>query len=173
MLSAWMRMKYPNQIQGALAASAPILWFNGTINPNTWTDIAADVTKNKGSQNCYDTLKYGFYDMTNLVYDKYKWSTLQDKFNMCEAPTSPDQVNTFVNNVVDAISGMVQVNYPYDVGNLPGNPVSVFCAEIDAITAAAAVAKANLKDDSSTVSVFDWTNIDALAAAADVNWGNL
>jgi len=51
--------------------------------------------------------------MTNLVYDKYKWSTLKEKFNMCEAPTSPSQVETFVNAVVDAISGMVQVNYPY------------------------------------------------------------
>ena len=81
-------------------------------------------------------------------------------------------IRCFVNNVVDAISGMVQVNYPYDVGDLPGNPVSVFCAEIDAITTAAAVAKANLKDNA-TVSVFDWTNIDALAAAADVNWANL
>ena len=106
MLSAWMRMKYPNQVQGALAASAPILWFNGTINPNTWTNIAADVFKNKGSQQCYDTLKYGIYDLTNLVYDKYKWSLLKTKFNMCTAPTSPDDMNQFINSLVDAISGL-------------------------------------------------------------------
>jgi|TARA_B110001450_G_scaffold77991_1_gene74099 hypothetical protein len=110
--------------------------------------------------------------MNNLVYDKYKWSTLKDKFNMCAAPTTPDQVNTFVNAVADGISGMVQVNYPYDVGDLPGNPVSVFCAEVDAIANAAAAAKANLKDPP-TVSVFDWTNIDALVAAADVQWLNI
>jgi len=107
--------------------------------------------------------------MTNLVYDKYKWATLKDKFNMCAAPTSPDQVNTFVNAVVDAVSGMVQVNYPYDVGTLPGNPVSVFCLKVDNITN---MAKENLKADA-TVSVFDWVNIEAIAAAADVNWLNL
>jgi len=61
---------------------------------------------------------------------------------------------------------MVQVNYPYDVGTLPGNPVSVFCAEIDAITKAAAEQEV----DATTVSMFNWTNINALAAAVDVNW---
>jgi len=43
MLSAWMRMYFPNQIQGALAASAPILWFKGYINPNAWSDVASNV----------------------------------------------------------------------------------------------------------------------------------
>jgi pimeloyl-ACP methyl ester carboxylesterase len=106
MLSAWMRMKYPNVVQGALAASAPVRWFNGTIDPNTWTNIAGSVFKNKGSQQCYDTVKYGIYDMTNLIYDKYKWGDIKTKFNMCNAPASPDDMNMFVNSVVDAISGL-------------------------------------------------------------------
>jgi lysosomal Pro-X carboxypeptidase len=43
MLAAWMRMKYPNYIQGAIASSAPILWFRGVIDPNAYTKIAGNV----------------------------------------------------------------------------------------------------------------------------------
>jgi lysosomal Pro-X carboxypeptidase len=43
MLAAWMRMKYPNYIQGAIASSAPILWFKGVIDPNSYTKIAGNV----------------------------------------------------------------------------------------------------------------------------------
>jgi len=34
MLAAWLRMKYPITFDGALASSAPILHFNGSVNPN-------------------------------------------------------------------------------------------------------------------------------------------
>lgn len=40
MLSAWLRMKFPNWFQGALAASAPILFFEGYVDPNAYDDIA-------------------------------------------------------------------------------------------------------------------------------------
>jgi lysosomal Pro-X carboxypeptidase len=46
MLAAWMRMKYPNYIQGAIASSAPILWFDGMIDPNAYTKIASNVILN-------------------------------------------------------------------------------------------------------------------------------
>lgn len=168
MLSAWMRFKYPNQVQGALASSAPILWFNGTTNPNTWDIIASDVVKNKGSLHCWGRIKYGFYDLTSLVYDKFQWATLKSTFNMCKDITSPDDVNQFIGTLESTISGMVQVNYPYSVNGLPAYPVKTFCEAVDNGTAHAK-AKPVKK---STISTFDYVNVDALALAANVVWNN-
>jgi len=36
MLAAWMRMKYPHKIWGALAASAPVRWFRDLTDPGAY-----------------------------------------------------------------------------------------------------------------------------------------
>lgn len=43
MLAAWLRMKFPTHFQGAIASSAPILWFKGKVDPSVFTKIASDV----------------------------------------------------------------------------------------------------------------------------------
>lgn len=41
MLASWLRMKYPTHFHGAIASSAPILWFKGGVDPNAYSRIAS------------------------------------------------------------------------------------------------------------------------------------
>jgi lysosomal Pro-X carboxypeptidase len=77
MLAAWLRMKYPSMFQGALASSAPVLWFNGTITNTAYTQVASRVIKQQGGDECYDMYSKGFYDLTNMKYDQSKYAQIQ------------------------------------------------------------------------------------------------
>lgn len=45
MLSAWMRMKYPHLVSGALASSAPVLQFPGVVPCDIFNRILTSVYK--------------------------------------------------------------------------------------------------------------------------------
>lgn len=59
MLAAWMRMKYPHIIQGALASSAPIMFFTGAVSPYAYNEVA---TKSYGAihTECPGIIQQGF-----------------------------------------------------------------------------------------------------------------
>ena len=50
MLAGWLRIKFPQHFQGALAASAPVLWFKGKVNANVYSQIASTVINEVGGQ---------------------------------------------------------------------------------------------------------------------------
>lgn len=54
MLATWMRMKFPTIINGAVASSAPILWFEGATDPNDFYRVASNQLKVEYGQDCFD-----------------------------------------------------------------------------------------------------------------------
>jgi len=63
MLAAWARMKYPTHFQGALAASAPILWFTNKTDPNAYTKVASQSIMDVSGKQCGELQARGFYDL--------------------------------------------------------------------------------------------------------------
>ena len=68
MLAGWLRMKYPTHFQGAIASSAPILWFKDSVDPSVFTKIASDVILDISGQECYDQQKMGFWTLNQAIY---------------------------------------------------------------------------------------------------------
>lgn len=68
MLAAWMRMKYPHIIEGAHAASAPLLFFPGSVSPYAYNELSTRSYKNSLDQ-CDVSIKKGFMVMNTWVND--------------------------------------------------------------------------------------------------------
>jgi hypothetical protein len=86
MLAAWLRMKYPQWFQGALASSAPILFFNGKVDPNAYDDIAtADYAGADAA--CPVTIKAGFDQLASAKTDSSTYDSLKTIFGLCDTPT--------------------------------------------------------------------------------------
>ena len=163
MLASWMRMKYPNHFQGALASSAPILWFEGKTDPNAYTVVASKVFKKMGGQECYDLLSRGFYELTNLMYDPSKYQGIKDTFNMCDVPTHPANITTLIGIMSDSLGTMAMVNYPYPtnfVNPLPAWPMMEACVQAKTFPPSSGPGEGE--------SVFNFTNVMALQRAANV-----
>jgi pimeloyl-ACP methyl ester carboxylesterase len=96
MLAAWMRMKYPQTIQGALAASAPILYFKGAENMHNngasffdvITNDFATVLEPAGGL-CAEGVKQAFLEIPKLMAaDNSTWAALKADYNLCDDVTS-------------------------------------------------------------------------------------
>lgn len=63
MLSAWLRMKYPASVIGAIAASAPILQFQGLVPCENFNRIITSVFRVSSSGDCTSPIKYAWPDI--------------------------------------------------------------------------------------------------------------
>lgn len=128
MLSVYMRLKYPNIVAGALAASAPILSTAGLGDSRQFfRDVTADF-QNVGPE-CSDAVRGAFTQLKELA-DKQDYSEIQQRFALCEAPSSERDVHQLNGLLRNAFTLMAMLDYPYSthfMGNMPANPVKVGC----------------------------------------------
>uniref|UniRef100_A0A6Q2ZG94 Dipeptidyl-peptidase 7 n=1 Tax=Esox lucius TaxID=8010 RepID=A0A6Q2ZG94_ESOLU len=126
MLSVYMRLRYPNIVAGALAASAPILSTAGMGEPKQFfQDVTSDFENY--APECGDAVRGAFQRLQDLArVEDYR--RIQSAFSLCQTPSSDKdtrQLNGFLRN---AFTLMAMLDYPYSthfMGNMPANPVKV------------------------------------------------
>ncbi|KAJ0238801.1 Serine carboxypeptidase S28 family protein [Hirschfeldia incana] len=84
MLAAWFRLKYPHIALGALASSAPLLYFEDTRPKFGYYHIITKVFKEK-SERCYKTIRKSWDEIDRVAAKSNGLLILSKKFKTCAA----------------------------------------------------------------------------------------
>jgi len=107
--------------------------------------------------------------MQALQYDASHYSKVSEIFNICQGGLKDAaSFGNLIAMTADSIAGMAQVNYPYPAtmqGSLPAWPLNASCNALLAY-------KPEKTEKAETVSVFDYTNIYKVQAAANVSYNS-
>lgn len=137
MLAAWFRMKYPHEVAGALAASAPIWQFTGLARCDVFSKIltsvyATGINDQQSNKNCSINIKKSWevFEAYSKTDDGKK--KLNKAFNFCKGMeiTKPEDIQKFFDYLEDVYGNLAMANYPYDntfLSPLPAYPVAQFC----------------------------------------------
>ena len=129
MLAAWLRMKYPHVFAGALAASAPVLSFEGYIDPDAFY---AKTTQDYADADpaCPGMMTSGFDALQAMQDEASTYETMAEIFNLCKVPENSSDVWLLINTLESALTSMAMVDYPYPsdfLNPLPAWPVDYSC----------------------------------------------
>ncbi|CAI9260648.1 unnamed protein product [Lactuca saligna] len=82
MLASWFRMKYPHAAYGALAVSAPILYFMGLTPENGYASVVSK-DFNSTSTSCYKTIRESWFEIDRVGAQPQGLLNLSQTFNTC------------------------------------------------------------------------------------------
>ena len=143
MLASWGRIKYPHVWDGVIAASAPILPFQGIVSnasfaPDFFAEgLIYDISRKGGVRNdfCETNLRKVF-GRERALLDVDDPALMRNKFKICDDDNTSDKdLGTRIANWInDALSYMAMGNFPYKSsyilngdGVLPPFPVRAAC----------------------------------------------
>ncbi|ESW22122.1 hypothetical protein PHAVU_005G129100 [Phaseolus vulgaris] len=122
MLASWFRLKYPHIALGALASSAPILYFNG-IAPKAGYYYIVTKDFKETSETCYQTISKSWSEIDRVAEKPNGLSILSKRFKTCEKLSKSFELKDYLDSLY---TDAAQYNFPSE------NPVKVICSAIDA-----------------------------------------
>lgn len=166
MLAAWMRIKYPHIINGAIAASAPIWQFTGltpcdAFNRVVTSDYAAI------SAECANTIRKSWPAINKILANDTGKEWLSKNWNLCSPMKTEQDTVTLKQWLSDVWTNIAMVNYPYPAGflaPLPAYPVKSVCGHLT---------NSSVNDESLLVQLFEglsvYSNYTGQLQCLDVN----
>ncbi|XP_011260887.1 lysosomal Pro-X carboxypeptidase [Camponotus floridanus] len=132
MLSAWMRIKYPHIVQGAIAASAPILQFTDIVECDAFARIATS-DYYVSNPTCPQLIRKAWKTITEVTSNDEGKKWLSSNWKLCEPLKTEEDVQVLKDFLQEIYINMAMVNYPYEtnfLAPLPANPINVFCQHL-------------------------------------------
>uniref|UniRef100_V9KNU6 Lysosomal Pro-X carboxypeptidase n=3 Tax=Callorhinchus milii TaxID=7868 RepID=V9KNU6_CALMI len=131
MLAAWLRMKYPHVVIGAIAASAPIWQFENMCPCGSYNTI---VTKDflKSGKGCAESIRNSWGAINKVSSTAEGLKFLSSIFHLC-SPLQMDDVESFKGWLSETWVNLAMVDYPYAASflePLPAWPIKVVCTHL-------------------------------------------
>ncbi|KAJ6670349.1 PROTEASE S28 PRO-X CARBOXYPEPTIDASE-RELATED [Salix viminalis] len=82
MLASWLRLKYPHIALGALASSAPVLYFDDITPQDGFYSIVSKGFR-EASETCYQTIRKSWDVIDEVASKPDGLSELSERFNTC------------------------------------------------------------------------------------------
>ncbi|XP_066225673.1 lysosomal Pro-X carboxypeptidase-like [Saccopteryx leptura] len=129
MLAAWLRMKYPHMVVGALAASAPIWQFEDIVPCGVFMKIVTtDFRKN--DPDCSESIRRSWDAMNRFSRTGAGLRWLSEALQLCTPLTSSQDVQHLKDWISETWVNLAVVDYPYEANflqPLPAWPVKEAC----------------------------------------------
>ncbi|OQS04626.1 lysosomal Pro-X carboxypeptidase [Thraustotheca clavata] len=139
MLAAWFRQKYPYIVDGSIAASAPVLAFDGETPPidnEAFSRIVTfGATPAAGSAaNCVPNVRKAQVVIRAASNSSDGWQQLKSSLRLCYAPTNTEEALSLLDLFTGVYGDLAMGNYPYPssyiADNLPGYPYRAACEHL-------------------------------------------
>ena len=111
-LSAWMRLRFPHLVTGAVSSSGPLF---AKLDYHEYLQVVADALDTTGP-GCNVALNQALTTVEMMVEFEDTWEDLSNKFKLCstlDGLNSMD-VKSFMELLIDNLAGIVQYNGRYE-----------------------------------------------------------
>ncbi|VDK33768.1 unnamed protein product [Taenia asiatica] len=129
MLAAYMRLRYPHIITGAIAASAPFKWVTGEEGLHPFFESIKEVYFNT-NESCVPVIQAAYSEILKRSQEGISGlRNVSMELNLCTILESEQDLDWMLRWSRNAFVEMSMMNYPYASNNLPAYPVNVSCSK--------------------------------------------